>query len=71
MLGCRAMPKSPLRPFARLAMLAMLGCAANAAAIASLRGDVGEIESDVDALICDMQASIREADAFLATLEKP
>ena len=43
----------------------------NAAAIASLRGDVVEIESDVDALIRDMQASIREADAFLATLENP
>jgi len=41
------------------------------AAIAPLRDDVVEIESDVDGLIRDMQASIREADAFLATLEKP
>jgi hypothetical protein len=42
----------------------------NAAAIASLEGDVVDIRSDVDALVRDMQAAIREADAFLANLPK-
>ena len=41
----------------------------NARAIASLSGSLGEIESDVDALIRDIDASIRESESFLATLE--
>lgn len=41
-----------------------------AAAIAPLEGDVVEIRSDVDALARDMQAAIREADAFLANFPK-
>ncbi len=41
----------------------------NASAIASLEGSVGSIESDVEQLIREMQASIREADAFLSALE--
>jgi len=42
----------------------------NASAIASLESDSAEIQDEVDALIRDMQRSIREADAFLAELEK-
>ncbi len=42
----------------------------NASAIASLETQATEIQSDVDALVRDLQASIREADAFLATLEQ-
>ncbi|MBY0398825.1 DUF2959 domain-containing protein [Myxococcota bacterium] len=41
----------------------------NARAIASLSGNLGEIESDVEALIRDIDASIRESERFLATLE--
>ncbi len=41
----------------------------NVRAIASLSGSLGEIESDVDALIRDIDASIRESESFLATLE--
>lgn len=41
----------------------------NARAIASLSGTLAEIETDVEALIADMETSIAEADAFLATLE--
>lgn len=41
----------------------------NASAIASLEGSVVSIESDVAVLIREMQAAIREADAFLSTLE--
>lgn len=41
----------------------------NASAIASLEGSVGTIESDVERLIREMQASIREADAFLSAVE--
>lgn len=41
----------------------------NAQAIASLQGDLGEIESDVGALIGEMQKAIAEADAFIAQLE--
>lgn len=40
----------------------------NARAIASLSGELKTIEGSVDALIADMEASIAEADAFLATL---
>jgi gas vesicle protein len=41
----------------------------NAAAIASLEGNAREIRGDVDALIRNMEKSIAEADAFIATLE--
>jgi hypothetical protein len=41
----------------------------NASAIASLETQAAGIQSDVDALVRDLSASIREADAFLATLE--
>jgi hypothetical protein len=42
----------------------------NAKAIASLERQASGIQSDVDALVRDLSASIREADAFLATLEQ-
>lgn len=42
----------------------------NASAIASLETQATSIQSDVDALVRDLEASIREADAFLATLEQ-
>ena len=42
----------------------------NASAIASLETQAGGIQSDVDALVRDLESSIREADAFLATLEQ-
>jgi hypothetical protein len=38
----------------------------NAQAVASLQGTVVEIERDVEALIDDMEASIAEADRFVA-----
>jgi hypothetical protein len=41
----------------------------NARAIASLEGNVREIEGDVEALIRDIGASIREAETFLASME--
>jgi len=41
----------------------------NARAIASLAGNLGEIESDVEVLIRDIDASIRESERFLAALE--
>ncbi len=41
----------------------------NASAIASLEGDVGEIRSNVQDLIEEMNASISEADRFLAGFE--
>ncbi len=41
----------------------------NAQAIASLQGELGGIESDVGALIADMQRAIAEADAFIRQLE--
>jgi phosphoenolpyruvate-protein kinase (PTS system EI component) len=40
----------------------------NARALASLEAQVPEIESDVSVLVRDMEASIREADAYLAAL---
>jgi len=42
----------------------------NASAIASLESQATGIQSDVDALVRDLSASIKEADAFLATLEQ-
>ncbi len=41
----------------------------NAQAISSLREDEIEIQNGVDSLIRDMQASIDEADAFIASME--
>lgn len=41
----------------------------NAQSIASLQGDLSEIEGDVGALIGDMQKAISEADAFIQQLE--
>lgn len=41
----------------------------NASAIASLENDAAQIESDVQRLIEEMNASIREADAFLESFE--
>jgi hypothetical protein len=41
----------------------------NARAIASLEGTLGEMESDVAALIRDIDASIEEADRFLSSLD--
>jgi len=40
----------------------------NAQAISSLSGSVAAIEADVARLVSDMEASIREADAFIATM---
>ncbi len=42
----------------------------NAQAIASLKGELGTIQSDVSSLIAAMEKSIDEADAFIKTLEK-
>lgn len=41
----------------------------NAKAISSLQGSLVEIEADVGALIGEMEASIAEADAFIAAME--
>jgi len=41
----------------------------NARAIASLEGTVGSIEGDVKRLLDELGRSIREADAFLETLD--
>lgn len=41
----------------------------NARAIASLKGELGNIKSDVSALIASMERSINEADAFISTME--
>lgn len=41
----------------------------NAAAITSLQGTAGQIETDVQALIKDMEASIAEADAFMKQMK--
>ena len=42
----------------------------NAQAIASLQSELGRVEGDVSALIREMEAAIREADAFIVRLEK-
>ncbi len=41
----------------------------NARAIASLKGELGTIKSDVSALIASMEKSINEANAFISTME--
>lgn len=43
----------------------------NARAIAALRSDRGAIESDIQALIRDMNASIAEADRFIQSMQSP
>jgi hypothetical protein len=43
----------------------------NAQAIASLRGDLAEVEADVGALIREMEAAIAESEAFLARMQAP
>ena len=42
----------------------------NARAISSLKDEFHTVESDIEALVLDMEASIREAEAFIATLGK-
>lgn len=42
----------------------------NAQAITSLKGELGNIESDVSALIASMEKSINEANAFISSMEK-
>lgn len=43
----------------------------NAQAVASLRGNVGDLEAQIDRLIRDMEASIQEAERFVAQMEQP
>lgn len=42
----------------------------NAQAIASLQSELVSIESDVAKLIREMEASIREANSFISSMEK-
>jgi len=42
----------------------------NAQAIASLKSELTTVEGNIDALIKDLNASIHEADAFIASMEK-
>ena len=42
----------------------------NARPIASLKGELGTIKSDVSALVISMEQSINEANAFISTMEK-
>ena len=42
----------------------------NAKAIASLKGQLDSVKSDVSALVVEMEKSINEADAFIKTMEK-
>ncbi|ANE56658.1 MULTISPECIES: DUF2959 domain-containing protein [Methylomonas] len=42
----------------------------NAQAIASLKGQLDSVKSDVSALLVEMEKSINEADAFIKTMEK-
>lgn len=42
----------------------------NARAIASLKGELGTIKSDVSALVASMEKSINEANAFINTMEQ-
>ena len=43
----------------------------NAQAIASLKGEVMKVDADVDKLIKEMEASIAQADAFIAQIQPP
>ena len=42
----------------------------NAQAISSLKGELGAVESNVQTLIKDMEISIKQADSFIATMNK-
>ena len=42
----------------------------NAKAIASLQTELGSVEAEVNSLIRDMEASIKEADAFISAMAK-
>ena len=42
----------------------------NAKAIASLQTELGSVEAEVNSLIRDMEASIKEADAFISSMAK-
>lgn len=42
----------------------------NAQAIASLKGELGTLQSDVSSLISSMEKSINEANAFISTIEQ-
>lgn len=42
----------------------------NARAVASLSGELSAVQGDVDALVRAMEASIREANAFIAAMER-
>ena len=42
----------------------------NAQAIASLKGELGSVEGNVQTLIKDMEASIQQADTFIASMTK-
>ena len=42
----------------------------NAQAIASLQSELGRVEGDVSSLIREMEAAIREANAFIVSMEK-
>lgn len=43
----------------------------NAQAIGALKGELGRIESDVEALISNMQQSIAESESFIARFQTP
>jgi hypothetical protein len=43
----------------------------NAQAIASLKGEVMKVDADVERLIKEMEASIAQADAFIAQIQPP
>jgi hypothetical protein len=42
----------------------------NASAIASLKGELGSVKSDVSTLVAAMESSINEANSFIKTIEK-
>ena len=42
----------------------------NAQAISSLKGELVSVEGNVELLIKELNASIKEADAFIATISK-
>ena len=42
----------------------------NAQAIASLKSELGSVESNIKILIKEMEASIKQADAFISSMTK-
>ena len=42
----------------------------NAQAIASLKSELGTVESNINLLIKEMEASIKQADAFISSMTK-